>query len=165
MEQNKKRKWLNVLALVGLLAANLIFLLTIWLANKYDKVSLDQFIYQLKSSAAGANRSLAKSVWVRVGLYGALLTAAEVFGYFLVSGKLSKLLHQNKVYLKLCTTKICRFITRRALPLAMAMLLISLTFFTLELNVVHYVTALTTNSTFVEENYVDTYSVQLTFPT
>ena len=164
LEQNSKRKWLNVLAVVGLLAANLIFLLTIWLANKYDKVSLDQFIYQLKSSAAGANRSLAKSVWVRVGLYGVLLTALEVFGYLLASGKLKKLMHENKVYLQLCTTKICRFITRRALPLAMAMLLISLTFFTLELNVVHYVTALSTDSSFIEENYVDPYSVELKFP-
>ena len=161
---NKKRKWLNVLALIGLLVANLIFLLTIWLASKYDRVSLDQFVYQMKSSAVGANRSLAKSAWVRVGLYGFLLTFAEVFIYLIVSGRFRKLLHDNKHYLKLCASKVCCFITKRALPLAMALLLISLTFFTLELNVVHYVKALATDSDFIEQEYVDPLSVKLTFP-
>ena len=164
MELNKKRKIFNIIALIGLLLANLIFLLTIWLASKYDKVSLDQFVYQMKSSAAGANRSLAKSAWIRVGLYGVLLTAAEAAAFFLISGKFRKLLHENKAYLKLCATRVCKFVTRRALPLAMAMLVISLSFFTMELNVVHYVKALATDSSFVEDEYVDPYSVQLNFP-
>ena len=164
MAPTKKRKLFNALALVGLLFANLIFFLTIWLANKYDKVSLDQFIYQMKSSAAGANRSLAKSAWVRVGLYGVLLTTGEALVFFLISGKFRTILHENKAYLKLCATRVCRFITKRALPLALAVLLISCTFFTMELNVVHYVKALATDSNFVEDEYVDPYSVQLTFP-
>ena len=160
----KKRKIFNMLALIGLLLANLIFLLTIWLASKYDKVSLDQFIYQLKSSAAGANRSIAKSAWVRVGLYSILLTTAEVLVFLIISGKLRRVLHENKAYLKLCATRVCRFITKRALPLALAMLIISCAFFTMELDVVHYVKALSTDSNFVEDEYVDPYSVQLTFP-
>ena len=164
MIETRRRKLFNTLALIGLLLANLIFLLTIWLASKYDKVSLDQFVYQLKSSAAGANRSLKKSVWVRVGLYGVLLTFGEMLLFFIISGKLRKLLHENKVYLMLCATKVCRFVTQRALPLALALLLISMTFFTLELDVVHYVKALATNSSFVEDEYVDPYSVQINFP-
>lgn len=164
MEPNKKRKWINILALVGLLLANLVFLLTIWLASKYDKVSLDQFVYQMKSSAAGANRSLAKSAWVRVGLFGVVLTAAEVVLYYIVSGNFGRSLHENKAYIKLCTTRVCRFITKRALPLALALLILSLTFFTLELNVVHYVKALATDSSFIEDHYVNPYSVKLTFP-
>ena len=164
MESSKKRKWIYIIALFGLLLANLIFLLTIWLANKYDKVSLDQFIYQLKSSAAGANRSLKKSAWIRVGLYGSLLTAGEAFIVFVLSGKFRKLLHENKAYIKLCTTKVCRFIVKRALPLAMCLLLISLVFFTMELNVVHYVKALATNSDFIETEYVDPTTVKMTFP-
>lgn len=164
MNLTKRRKWVNVLALFCLLCANLVFLLTIWLANKYDKVSLDQFIYQMKSSAAGANRSLKKSVWVRVGLYGFALTFAEMLVFFIVSGKLRKLLHENKHYIKMCASKVCTFITKRVLPLALAFLLISLTFFTLELDVVHYVKALSTDSSFIEEEYIDPYSVNLKFP-
>lgn len=164
MEPNKKRKLFNIFALIGLLLANLIFFLTIWLASKYDKVSLDQFIYQMKSSAAGANRSLAKSAWVRVGLYGIGLTALEALAFFLISGKFRKALHENKAYLKLCATRVCKFVTKRALPLALALLIISCTFFTMELNVVHYVKALATDSNFVEDEYVDPYSVQITFP-
>lgn len=164
MDKSKKRKLLNILALVGLLLANLIFFLTIWLANKYDKVSLDQFIYQMKSSAAGANRSLAKSAWVRVGLYGVLATAGETLVYLICSGYFRKLLHENKHYLWLCATRVCRFITKRALPLAMALLLVSLTFFTMELNVVHYVKAIATDSTFIEEEYVNPNSVDIVFP-
>ncbi len=164
MDQNRKRKWINILALIGLLCANLIFLLTIWLANKYDKVSLDQFIYQMKSSAAGANRSLAKSVWVRVGVYGVVLSFIEMLMYMIVSGKLRKILHENKHYIKLCASKICIFITKRALPLALALLVVSLAFFTLELDVVHYVMALATDSSFIEEQYIDPYSVELKFP-
>ena len=166
MEQNKNKKriWLGILALIGLLCANLVYLLTVWLASKYDKVTLDQFIYQMKSSAAGANRSLAKSAWVRVGVYGLIYTFVEVLIYFIISGKLRKLLHDNKVYLKLCATNVCRFITKRALPLALALLAISCTFFTLELDVVHYVKALATDSTFIEEEYVNPNDVKITFP-
>ena len=41
----------SVLLALGLLAGNLLFFLTIWMASKYDNVTLDQFIYQMKSSA------------------------------------------------------------------------------------------------------------------
>ena len=56
-----KRLGRSMLAIVCLLAGNLLFFLTIWMASKYDKVTLDQFIYQMKSSAAGANRSIFNS--------------------------------------------------------------------------------------------------------
>ena len=65
----------GVLAALLLLAGNLLFFLTIWMATKYDKVTLDQFVYQMKSSAVGANSDLINSAAVRVGLFGVALTA------------------------------------------------------------------------------------------
>ena len=49
--QKKANRWHGALMALILLAGNLLFFLTIWLASKYDKVTLDQFIYQMKSSA------------------------------------------------------------------------------------------------------------------
>lgn len=68
----------NVLLALALLAGNLLFFLTIWMASKYDKVTLDQFIYQMKSSAAGANRSIFNSAVVRVGVFGVVSTVLEL---------------------------------------------------------------------------------------
>ena len=45
-------RWRTVGMVLALLAGNLLFFLTIWMVNKYDKVTLDQFIYAAKSSAA-----------------------------------------------------------------------------------------------------------------
>ena len=164
MKKLKKEHWYNIGALAGLLAANLIFFLAIWLASKYDKVSLDQFIYQMKTSAAGANRSLAKSAVVRVGLYGVLLTAAEVLIFLVCSGYFKNLLHDNKLYIKLTTSRVSRFITRRALPIALTGLVIAISFFSFKLDLPHYVSAIASDSTFIEEHYADPEKVALQFP-
>ena len=75
---NRKNILRGTLPAIGLLAGNLVFFLTIWMASKYDKVTIDQFIYAAKSSAAGANRSLANSAMVRVGVLGVAATALIV---------------------------------------------------------------------------------------
>ncbi len=162
--KTKIHKHREYIALIVLTGGNLLFFLTIWLLNKYDKVSIDQFIYQLKTSAAGANRSLAGSAVVRVGLFGVLATAAEVFVYLLCSGRFTRFWKSNHRYVSFCKTKLSRFITKRALPLALAVLLVSAAFFTVSLDVVGYVGAITTESTFIKDNYVDPNKTNLTFP-
>lgn len=152
------------LALIALIAANLLFFLTIWLANKYDHVSLDQFIYQMKSSAAGANRSLANSAIVRVGLFGMVLTCLEALIYLVCTGRFHKLLRKNPFYIQFRSTKLCRFIARRAMPLVAAILVISMSFFTLKLDIIGYASAIATDSDLIENHYVDPLKAELTFP-
>ena len=76
--RNRKTILRGAMTALCLLAGTLVFFLTIWMASKYDKVTLDQFIYAAKSSAAGANRSLINSAAVRVGVLGVAATLAEL---------------------------------------------------------------------------------------
>lgn len=163
-KNKKKRNKKNIAALIILLAGNALFLLTIWLASKYDRVTLDQFVYQMKSSAIGTIPSLTGSVIFTVGVLGVLITAVEAVLFMFLTGKIGKRFHENKIYKKLSGNCINRFVIKRVLPLTLAVLIISTIFFTVKLNVVHYVSALATDSTFVEDNYVDPNTVDLKFP-
>ena len=75
-EQKAKRRQRT--AAVFTLLANLVFFLTIWLLSKYDQISLDQVIFQMKTSAAGANSDLMNSAYLRVGAFGIVATLIEV---------------------------------------------------------------------------------------
>ena len=53
-------------AMFILLVANLLFFWMVWMLGKYDRISLDQVIFQLKTSAAGAStagRSASPGPW------------------------------------------------------------------------------------------------------
>jgi phosphoglycerol transferase len=140
---------------LALLAGNLLFFLTVWMASKYDKVTLDQFIYQMKSSAAGANRSLMGSAVVRVGVFGVVSTLVQLGLYRLCAmGERSGFR----------ATRFARFVSRRALALTMAILIFAASFFTVKLDLVQFVNAATTESGFIEDHYVDPNCTQLTFP-
>ena len=160
--QNKMNKSLgrSMLAIVCLLAGNLLFFLTIWMASKYDKVTLDQFIYQMKSSAAGANRSIFNSAVVRVGVFGVVSTILELALYWLCRGEALR----ARFIRKFRNTKFARFVSRRAVALIAAILVFSSCLFTVELNLVQFVSAATTESVFIEDHYVDPNHTQLTFP-
>ena len=147
-----------------LLAGNLVFFLTIWMASKYDKVTLDQFIYAAKSSAAGANRSLTNSAVVRVGVLGVAATLAELGLYGHCSGRVQQLLRDSRRLRSFRASRFSRFIVRRAVPLVMAMMVFSCALFTVKLNLVDFVSAATTESVFVEDHYVDPDCTALTFP-
>lgn len=168
MKIRKKRLVKRIISVCCLLLGNLIFFLTIWLASKYDRVSLDQFIYQLKTSSAGANRSLLGSAYVRVGLFGFLLTGLEIFIYLMVTGRLPKLLKSiiksDALRRKITHHKISRFLVHHVLPLGMVGLILGLSFFTVMLNIPQYVSGTLADSPFIGENYADPNRVQLTFP-
>ena len=147
-----------------LLAGNLLFFLTIWMASKYDKVTLDQFIYQMKSSAAGANRSLLNSAVVRVGVFGAAATLLELGLYWVCSDRVRRELRNSRLCRWLRGTRFSRFVTRRAAALVLAVLLFSCSLFTVKLNLVQFVSAAATESEFIEDHYVDPLYAELTFP-
>ncbi len=145
----QKKPYRTLLVALGLLAGNLIFFLTIWMASKYDKVTLDQFIYQLKSSAAGANRSLRNSALVRVGGFGVGAAALEFVHYLCCTWSRSRY---------------SRFIVRRATALVLAMVVLAASLFTVKLNLVQYVSAVASPSSFYADHYADPDQVTLTFP-
>ena len=154
----------GVLAALLLLAGNLLFFLTIWMATKYDKVTLDQFVYQMKSSAVGANSDLINSAAVRVGLFGVALTALELLLYRLCAGEVRQNLCRYRTYIRLRSSGFARFVTRRALALTLAVLIFSVGLFTVKLNLIRFVSASTTESEFIEDHYVDPSLATLTFP-
>lgn len=149
-----KIRWRSLLMMLTLLAGNLLFFLTIWMANKYEHVTLDQFIYAAKSSAAGANRSLMKSAKVRVVGFGVAATLVELLLYYVCS------LSVRRVK----AGRFARFVVRRAVALTMAMLIFAASFFTAKLNLFRFVSAIATESAFVEDHYVDPNNTKLTFP-
>lgn len=166
MKRGKKLRGVKVSALLalGLLAGNLLFFLTIWMASKYDKVTLDQFIYQMKSSAAGANRSITNSAVIRVGVFGVAATILELVLYKLCSGNVRQSLRQSSAYIRFRATGFARFVSRRALALTLAVLIFSMTLFTVKLDLLQFVSAAATESEFTEDHYVDPALAQLTFP-
>lgn len=155
------RNWVLILLLF---VSNLLLFLGKWLGNKYDDVSLDQFIYQLKTSAAGAHSELVNSVIVQVFLFAIIMTALEILLYLLCSGYFMDRWKQNRYYVQFCAARLCRFITKRALPLVIVLLILSLTFFAVKLDVVAYMVVTTTESDFIENHYVNPNEVDLTFP-
>ena len=147
-------RWRSVMTMLVLLAGNLLFFLTVWMANKYDHVTLDQFIYAAKSSAAGANRSLMNSAMVRVGVFGVAATVLEL------------LLYRGCVEAvrQVRAGRLARFVVRRAVALTTALMVFAAAFFTVKLNLVRFVSAAATESEFVEDHYVDPNYTALTFP-
>ena len=147
-------RWRSVLTVLGLLAGNLLFFLTIWMASKYDHVTLDQFVYAAKSSNAGANSSLMTSALVRVGGFGVVATVLELLLY---RGCM-------KAVRQVRAGKLARFVVRRAVALTVALLVFAAGFFTVKLNLVRFVSAAATESGFVEDHYVDPNCAGVTFP-
>lgn len=161
-EKGKIRK--AVIACALALAANMLFFLTQWLATRYDRVSLEQVLYQMQTSISGTSKKLTSSASVRVGVYGTLLTLAQIGLYLLLSGKAKNLLKNWKRYLDYCSGTVCRFFAKRMVSLALALLLTSLMLFGIRLEVFAYVENSVTKSDFIEDHYVDPNTVQLTFP-
>lgn len=157
----KKRKNQAAVAVASL--GVLLFFLFRWLANKYDKISLDQILYQIKTTASGTGSDVVSSVFVEVGLFGALGIAAVIGVWYLLSGRVKQLAGQTW-YGRWCGTRACAFFSSHALFMAFAVLAGSLVAGILWLHVVSYVGAQSAKSDFIEEHYVDPETVKLTFP-
>lgn len=162
---NKKKvdkKLVTAIVLVSL--GNLLFFFTIWLLSKYDHIYIDQIIFQLKAPAVGANRTLAGSAVVRVGVFAIVLTGIEIFLYRLFGGYIKKWRENWHRYAKYCTGKACDFFRKTALPVGLSTLLVAVTLFVAKLEVVSYISVSSTESDFIMENYADPATTKLTFP-
>lgn len=162
----KKIKWSKrqIAAFIILLLSNFLLLWTVWLLQKYDNVSLDQILYQMKTSAAGTNLNLMGSAGVRVGLFGVLLTAAEIVAYHIFAGDLKEKWGHLPRYAAYCGRKISRLIKSSALWFSLLNLAVSVVLFITQLNVFSYIGATSTESDFIKTHYVDPNTVNLTFP-
>lgn len=157
-EQKKK-----IAALIVLLLGNLLLFLLIWLLNKYDNIYIDQILFQIKSPAVGANKNLLGSAYIRVGFFGIVLTAFEVFLYRLLSGNIKKF-KKYKVYTKYCLSKATSFFAKTAFPVAIATVVLAVSLFVLKLKIVPYISTVSTESDFIKENYVEPTDDIITFP-
>ncbi len=148
MKQKKSRRLIATAILLFL--ANVIFFLTIWLLEQYDNVCFDQFLYQIKSSAKGADTSLVASGFLYMGGYSAILTLCEIGIFYLLFYKLFK--------------KAFEFIKNAVVPFVCACLIASVVFFGFKLNIFDYIITTNTYSEFFEENYVEPDNVKIKFP-
>lgn len=157
---NKK----NLFACLALLGGNLFLFLTIWLLSKYDQIHLDQILYQMKSPASGAHKDLLSSAFLRVGVFGFALTAAEILLYLLLSGKWRQKKQSSVRYAAYCAGKLCRFFKRSSWPFIILTLTAATVLFVSQLQVFSYINTSSTESDFILLNYVDPESAELTFP-
>ena len=168
MDPNRRKRIIKagIAAFVALLA-NMLFLLTQWLATRYDRISLEQILYQMQTSITGVSKKLTSSISIRVGVFGLLMTIGQVAVYLVLSGhgkKFLKFLKKMQGYTKYCTTKACKFFARRALPIALVFLLCSVAVFGIRLEVFSYVGNTVDETDFIETHYVDPRDVELKFP-
>lgn len=163
-KQTKKERNKRLTALACLLAADLIFLLTLWLLRSYDEIRPDQFLYQFKTSMAGTSLVISLDAVAVMGGGTLALLAAQLGLYRLLAGRWQQLRRRSRLYLRYCAVAFSRFFRRRALALSAALLCISALVLIDCLNVFAYAAALVTESDFIADNYADPDAVELTFP-
>ena len=160
-EKRVKRK--HIVAIIMLLLANLMVFLTIWLLSKYDQISLDQVIFQMKTSAAGANSNLMNSAYIRVGVFGVVSTLIQILAYKRLKVEVDRWA-KEKNYFKVRYVRIAKYIRERSFKISLWFLIVALAFFIIKLEVGRWVTASMTNSLFIEGYYVNPEDVEIRFP-
>ena len=146
MDKKKYKK--RITSLLLLLAGNLLVFLTIWLLDRYDRIYIDQVLFQMKSSSEGVQGNLALNATVRIGLFGIATTAVEYWIY-------KKLFRRGESV---------NFVRKHTIMFSALSLVVAVIIFITQLDVVAYVGLVSTNSSFIEENYVSPYEVNLEFP-
>lgn len=146
MDKKKYKK--RITSLLLLLAGNLLVFLTIWLLDRYDRIYIDQVLFQMKSSSEGVQGNLALNATIRIGLFGIATTAVEYWIY-------RKLFRRGESV---------NFVRKHTIMFSALFLVVAVIIFITQLDVVAYVGLVSTNSSFIEENYVSPYEVNLEFP-
>lgn len=163
-EAKKKISRKQILAAIFLLLGNVMLFLTLWILQQYDKVYVDQILFQLKSTSSGVNGTLAGGAVLFVSSLTIITTVIEILLYLLLSGHLKDKLQSNYRYIAYCATKACRFFQKKSVHLGVACFTLGIIFFIAQFNVLAYFGTTTTESDFIEKHYVDPNSVTLTFP-
>ncbi len=154
----------RIAAIVFVFLGNLFLFLTLWLHNHYDEVSLENMLFQLKTSSEGVYASLTSSWIFSVGLLSVLCTLAFVFLYRLLFGKYIPLLKNADWHTSFSKTAVYRFLKERIVLPALCVFFAFLMIFIGQFQVIARVSASVTDSSFIEEHYVDPASTKITFP-
>ena len=165
-ERKRKRRYITkvVCASLLVLGGNLLFFLMLWISNKYDDVQFDQILYQLKSPVAGTNGDIVSSAIFDVVFIGVILTFAELFAVFYLTGALKRFYGRFAFYAKASTTKFGGFLKKHFMKLASLSLVISIISCIFGMNIHTFAINLFRKSDFIEENYVDPDKATITFP-
>ncbi len=163
-KKNKNPNVSRIAAIVLLFLGNLLLFLTLWLRSSYDEVSLENMLFQLKTSSEGVHAVLTSSWIVRVGLLTVLLTAAAIFLYRLLFGKYAHLLKNASWHLSFSKTGAYRFFRDRIVLPSLCLFFTFLLIFIGQFKVIARVSAITTESSFIETHYVDPEKTKITFP-
>ncbi len=153
-----------VVSFILVLVANIAFFGLFFLKGRYDHVYLDQLLYQLKASIVGTSSNISGSAVIDIGLYTVILMAVDVFIWLLLSGNLAFIGRKIKYYAKFSQTVFAQFVKKYVLGISAVTLVLSLLFFAVSLDVFGYLYITTTDSDFIEENYVEPTDVSITFP-
>ncbi len=152
-----------IAAALMLLLGNVLLFLTLFMLQQYDKVCIDQFLFQFKSTTVGVHRALAGSAVVRVGLFSIAATMGEIGLYLILSGRMEKM-RRSRRYATYLRSKLCSFFRRKPILLSIAALLLGGCFFIDQLDVIAYAHTTNTESDFIEDHYVDPLTADIAFP-
>lgn len=163
----ENKKWVKILALILVIWGNGMVFLTLWLTRKYDRITFDQVIFQIKTSAAGANHSLMGSAYMQVGVFTAIAVIAEYYAYRFLSGDLPSWEHRwrnTQSYLRHYSGKFATFLRKQLLPIALIISIIGTSIVSVRLNVPDYLNTSHTNSNFYYMHYVNPKTADIRFP-
>ena len=163
-KMTKKFKAKLVFSMIFVTGANMLFLLMLWIINRYDDVQFDQILYQLKSPARGTGSGLVLDAMLKVVLLGAVLAAVEIILYFLLAGKLKCWFGKFKKYVTYSAGHVASFFKKHFMPIASMSLTVSILIFIFRLGVLSFVINAFIDSDFIEENYVNPDDAKLIFP-
>lgn len=144
---SKKEKAATLL----LFFSNLLICLIFWMEHTYDRVRLDQVLFLLKSSSTGVHSVLSASAVFFVGVISVGFTALEAILYSLLGKR--RFRHSEFQYLH-----------KYILSAASAVFLITLAVFSIRMEILPYLKADATDSTFIQTHYVKPENSILQFP-
>lgn len=139
-------------AVLLLFLSNLLICLMFWMEHTYDQVRLDQILFLFKSTSEGAHSAISASAVFYVGVISVAFTALEAVLYRRLAGK------------RTLESPAFRYVHRHALPIVSVFFIITLAVFCVRMEVVSYLKADATDSTFIQTHYVKPEDGILRFP-
>lgn len=173
-EENKANKksastvakcfYFGVATLFGVLAVA-VCAAVIWADAKYGIISMDEVIFNLTMPMKGANSGLVVSAILSIGLPSLLAGGLIVYISWLIGSKNAKsarLAFKKKFNIK--RNKFTRYLKCHFMSTCAILLILSIVFADLSLQIHQFVTHQMQDSHFIEDNYVNPTDVNIKFP-
>jgi len=168
IELSKKKKIKNIVRNIIssiMLFLSFIFLLsTEWMKNNFGLVTLEKILFQMKLSIKGANESFVYSFILQCIVFSILLVVLFVFvvNFHWKKEVLLKLsIFSKKLALRVSPFKL---IKRFIVSFTAIILLVSIVFFAVKIDIINYCFYAYEDSSFIAENFVDTKTAKINFP-